>query len=176
MNRSLSASVGTLLGLWLSGTSLLAQNRSPLFGSLVPGAHAVGFMKRELRDSARLDLPKLDSAGRPQTADRSRRLVVHIWYPAAAAGAQAMTFRDYMFSHMPDTASDAARRADEANRRRFFAQFGTVADSAWSTLQRTRLLATMNAAPASGRFPLIVGQLRPLSTTVTNEYSRATAT
>ena len=170
MNRSLFATVGTLLGLGLFGTSLLAQSRSPLFGALVPGTHAVGFMKRELRDSTRFVLPKLDSAGRPQTADRSRRLVVHIWYPAATAGAQAMTFRDYMFSHMPDTASEAARRADEANRRRFFAQFGTVADSAWSTLQQTRLLATMNARPASGRYPLIVGQLRTLSTTVTNEY------
>ena len=170
MNRSqLLASIISSLALAFSA-ELAAQGRSPLFGSLVPGAHAVGFMKRELRDSTRFDLPKTDSAGRPQTADRSRRLVVHVWYPAAAGAASTMTFRDYMFSHLPDTASDATRRADEANRRRFFAQFGTVADSAWSTLQRTRLLAAANAAPASGRYPLIVGQLRTLSTTVTNEY------
>ena len=153
-----------------STARLPAQGRSPLFGSLVPGAHAVGFMKREMRDSTRFDLPKLDSTGRPRTADRSRRLTVHVWYPAVAGSAQPMTFREYMFSHLPDTISEARRRSDEANRRRFFAQFGTVSDSAWSTLQRTPLLARQTAAPASGRYPLVVGQLRTLSTTITNEY------
>jgi hypothetical protein len=171
MNRfNLSVTAIVVLALGTSAAGVSAQGRSPLFGSLVPGPHAVGFMKRGLRDSTRLELPKLDSAGRPQTADRSRPMTVHIWYPAAAGASQPMTFRDYMFSHMPDTVSDAARSTDEANRRRFFANFGTVSDSAWSTLQRTPLLATRNAPPASGRYPLVIGALRSLSTTVTNEY------
>ncbi|HUQ83299.1 MAG TPA: hypothetical protein VM076_19250 [Gemmatimonadaceae bacterium] len=136
----------------------------------MPGSHAVGFMKRTLRDSARFDVPKTDSTGRLETRDRSRQLTIHIWYPAARGSASAMTFRDYMFSHMPDTVSEARRRDDEANRRRFFGEFGTVTDSAWATLLATRLLASRNATPAGGRFPLVVGQMRTLSNTVTNEY------
>ena len=81
-----------------------------------------------------------------------------------------MTFGEYMFSHFADTVSDATKRTDEANRRRVFAQFGPVTDSAWNRLQATALLGRRDAAPASGRFPLIVGSLRRLSTTVTNEY------
>ena len=171
MNRlCLPATVVAIFALGAPVEPVPAQSRSPLFGSLTPGARGVGFMKREMRDSTRFDLPKVDSLGRPQTADRSRRLTVHIWYPAAAGSARPMTFRDYMFSHLPDTVSEARRRSDEANRRRFFTEFGTVTDSAWSRLQRTSLLATRNATPATGRYPLVVGQLRSLSTTVTNEY------
>jgi hypothetical protein len=81
-----------------------------------------------------------------------------------------MTFADYKFSHFADTVSETTRRTDEANRRRFFAQFGTVTDSAWSRLMGTALLARRGATPAAGRFPLVVGSLRRLSTTVTNEY------
>jgi hypothetical protein len=154
----------------LASSTAAAQGSSPLFGSLVPGSHAVGFMKRTFRDSARFDLPKVDSAGRLETRDRSRRLTIHIWYPASRGSATGMTFRDYMFSHMPDTASETRLRDDEANRRRFFGEFGTVTDSAWARLKGTRLLASRDATPASGRFPLVVGQLRTLSTTVTNEY------
>ena len=155
-------------------TSAVAAQRtpsaSPLFGALVPGPYAVGFTKIDLRDSTRYELPKLGRDGRPVTTDRTRRFSVHVWYPAAAASARAMTFADYMFSHFADTVSEATRRVDEANRLRFFAQFGTVSDTAWRQLMATPLLGRRNAPAAAGRFPLIVGSLRRLSTTVTNEY------
>lgn len=148
----------------------VAQSRSPLHGALASGPYAVGFMKREIRDPVRPEGPKLDASGRPVTTDRARRMSVHIWYPSATSSAPAMTFRDYMFSHHADTATDAFRRADEANRRRFFAQFGTVSDAAWARLTATPLIARRDATPANERFPLVVGMLRTLSTTVTNEY------
>ena len=50
------------------------------------------------------------------------------------------------------------------------AQFGAVTDDAWARLKQTPLLARPDAPAAGGRFPLIIGSLRPLSTTVTNEY------
>src|SRR5262245_59853622 len=140
-------------------TSVAAQrtpSASPLFGALVPGRYAVGFRKIELRDPMRYELPKLGGDGRPVTTDRTRRFTVHIWYPAAAASARAMTFADYMFSHFADTVSDATRRGDEANRLRFFAQFGTVSDSTWRRLMATPLLRRRDAPTAAGRFPLIV--------------------
>jgi hypothetical protein len=147
-----------------------AAPASPLHGALVPGRYAVGFTKLELRDPTRFDRPKVDRDGRPTTGDRARRFTVHVWYPAAASATPPMTFADYMFSHFADTASEATRRTDEANRRRFFAQFGTASDSAWQRLMTTPLLGRRDAAPANGRFPLIVGSLRRFSTTVTNEY------
>jgi tetratricopeptide (TPR) repeat protein len=159
-----------LVTIAIMAPTLGAQSRSPLHGTLASGPHGVGFMKRELRDPVRLDLPKLDAAGRPQSADRSRRMRVHVWYPTAQTAGQPMTFRDYMFSHHADTATDAYRRSDEANRRRFFGQFGTVTDTGWSRLLATPLHARRDASPTVGRFPLVIGMLRTLSTTVTNEY------
>lgn len=170
----------TAMMLWRAGvawaivaTAASAQrstSTSPLHGSLVPGRYAVGFTKIELRDPTRYDRPKVDRDGRPVSTDRARRFTVHVWYPAAPGSERAMTFTDYMFSHFTDTVSEATRQADESNRRRFFAQFGTVSDSAWQRLKVTPLLARLNAPAAEGRFPLIVGSLRRLSTTVTNEY------
>ena len=146
------------------------SSRSPLHGALAPGRYAVGFTKIELRDPTRYEGPKVDRDGRPVTTDRTRRFTVHVWYPAAVGSAREMTFADYMFSHFADTVSEATRQGDEANRRRFFNQFGTVSDSAWQRLKATPLSGRRNAPAAEGRFPLIVGSLRRLSTTVTNEY------
>jgi hypothetical protein len=170
MNRTLIPRAAVFAALVTIAADAAAQGRSPLHGALAPGRFGVGFMKRDLRDVTRAELPKLDASGRAQTADRSRPMTVHIWYPIAQSGAKAMTFRDYMFSHHADTASAATLRADEANRRRFFAQFGTVSDTGWERLLASPLFARPNAPAASGRFPLVIGMLRTLSTTVTNEY------
>jgi hypothetical protein len=97
-------------------------------------------------------------------------MTVHIWYPTGQSSGQPMTVRDYMFSHHADTVSDATLRSDEANRRRFFVQFGTVTDSGWARLLATPLLARRNTPPVNERFPLVIGMLRPFSTTVTMEY------
>ena len=167
--------LATLAGLVATCTlpQAVSAQQSPLFGSLVPGRYAVGFTRRELRDSTRPDLPKIDSAGRVETRDRSRLLTVHIWYPAARSTAAAMTFADYMSSHFADTAGQTARQATEANVRRFLNDFGPVSDSAWSALRRTPLLGRRNATAASGRFPLVVGSLRRFSTTGIRRLARA---
>jgi len=156
----------------VAGTAFAQQgaSRSPLHGALAPGRFGVGFNTIEVRDPNRFDQPKLDRDGRPVTRDRARRFTVHVWYPAAAASAQRLTVTDYMFSHFADTVSQVTRQADEANRRRFFTQFGTIDDAAWRRFMATSLLGRRDVAPATGRFPLIVGSLRRFSTTVTNEY------
>ena len=168
------ASVGrTVIGCLAIAATANAQepsSRSPLHGALAPGRYAVGFTKLEFRDAARYERPKVDHDGRTVADDRTRRFTVHVWYPAAAGSGPQLTFADYMFSHFADTVSEATRQTDEANRRRFFTRFGTVSDSAWNRLRTTPLLARRGGTPASGRFPLIVGSLRRLSTTVTNEY------
>jgi len=169
INRCLAV-VSVLLFIVLLPATLSAQT-SPLFGELKPGQYGVGFTKIQLKDSSRADLPKRDRAGKIETTDRARKIEVHLWYPAtASASARPMNFADYLFSHLPDSADEGARRTHEANVRRFLGQFGTVSDGAWTTLKETRLLARRDAAPAAGRFPLIIGSLRQLSTTITNEY------
>ena len=163
------AILGTVIGSSVV-SPLEAQRSSPLFGSLEPGRYAVGFTTKVYRDSTRFDLPKINTIGKPEIADRSRQLTVHIWYPAAASTARAMTVADYMVSHFADTASDATRRAQDANIRKFLADWGAISDSAWTAFRAAPLLARRNVAAATGRFPLIVGELRPFSTTITNEY------
>ena len=173
LNRCFTA-VSVLLLIVFIPATLSAQTSpqtSSLFGELKPGQYGVGFTKIQLKDPTRSDLPKRDRAGKIETADRAHKIEVHIWYPAAAsASAHSMTFADYMFSHLPSSADERARQKEEADFRNFLGQFGNISDSAWATLKETRLLAQRNATPASSRFPLIIGQLRPLSTTLTNEY------
>ena len=127
--------------------------QSPLHGALVQGPHAVGFRTLAIHD-----------------ASRSRPLTVLVWYPARPdAAGQGMTYAESMLAHLA-LAPEADRTAREAQGRQFFAQFGQVDDQAWARLKDTQLHARRDAAAADGRFPLLIGQLRPLSTTVTSEY------
>ena len=80
-----------------------------------------------------------------------------------------MTFADAMTEQLPvRSAVDVARR--EQGVRRFMGEFGGVSDDAWARLKATRLLARRDVPAANGRYPLIIGLLRPLSTSITNEF------
>lgn len=99
-------------------------------------------------------------------------MLVQVWYPAAAtasATAGVMTFGEATLAHV-DGESAEVRRERELATRRFFAQFGGLADEAWDRLLRMPMLARRDATAADGRFPLLIGTLRPLSTWVTGEY------
>jgi len=159
-----------VISTFVSSAPVQAQDRSPLHGGLVPGAHAVGFSIVEMTDPTRYSRPERDANGPVDPAARARRLKVHLWYPARTGStAAAMTFADAMTAHLQGrTADEIARRA--ADVRTFLTQFGPVSDANWSRLQTTPLLGRRDAPAANGRFPLIVGQLRPTSTTITSEY------
>ena len=141
---------GSLLA--ITSAALHAQNTSPLHGALRAGSHAVGFRTIAFHD-----------------ASRDRPLVAHVWYPAAAGAGPAMTFAEATVAHLEGRPAPELRQREEATRQ-FFVQFGGLSDAAWTRLMATPLLARRNAPPATGRFPLLIGMLRPLSTTVTNEY------
>jgi hypothetical protein len=114
-------------------------------------------------------MPKRDASGRIETADRARRFAVHVWFPAAGGSSTPMTFSEAATVHLAGL-SAAQLQAREADMRRFFAQLGPVADDRWAALLTTPMLARRDAPAAGGRFPLVIGQLRPLSTAVVNEY------
>lgn len=142
---------------------------SPLHGSLQAGPHAVGFTTIRMADASRPPSTREARSGQPSIV-RAREVVVHVWYPAVpGSGGAPMTFADAMIAHL-EGAPAAERQRREADTRRFLAQFGAVSDDAWDGLRKTTLLAHRDATPAPGRFPLLIGELRPLSTSITNEY------
>ena len=145
------------------------QQTSPLHGRMTPGPHPVGFAIREMADPTRPARADRDANGRPETSDRSRRIAVHVWYPAREASGRRMTVADAATAHLAGRPAEELRRR-ESDLRNFLGQFGSISDDTWSAFLRTPLRSQRDAAAASGQYPLIIGQLRPFSTSVTNEY------
>ena len=86
---------------------------------------------------------------------------MHVWYPAAAPGA-ALSIGDYL---------QAAGPAAATHRQDLPRLMGvTPSDAEWAQYTGVTLTAARDAAPAAGRFPLIVGMLRPVSVAVTGEH------
>jgi hypothetical protein len=160
-----NASVFLIVALSASVAAAQSDSSSPLHGGLEAGRHAVGFRTVTLHDASRPVLPARRPDGSAEPGDRARAITVHVWYPAQRTAAPALTVADYVTSADP-TEQENRRQA----LRQFLGQFGPVSEEAWSGLLRTPLLARREANPAEGRFPLIIGQLRPFSTTITNEY------
>lgn len=163
-----------LLVATISPLGLQPAHSSPLFGDLKPGPYAVGFKVIKITDSSRPAKPKQDYFGAHDNSDRARRLYVHLWYPAKPSTAAPLTFADYIYSSdrsWPHEMTETVRRSAQTDvRNRIQRFFGAFPDAAWSGLLQTKLLARRDAEPANGRFPLVVGTLRELSTTITNEY------
>ena len=163
-----------MLAAGLSGFGVSAEAnpavRSPLHGTLGAGPHAVGFRTVSVVDATRPSGPKRDASGVALSPERrGRRIDVHVWYPASPGTGPRLTVADYAIAHLPS--SDAVRIRERLDGlRRFLSQFGSLDDDMWSRLQATPLEGVREAPPARGRFPLLIGQLRPLSTTVTAEY------
>jgi tetratricopeptide (TPR) repeat protein len=146
-----------------------APQPSPLFDNMALGPHAVGFTVVSLSDPSRPSKPERDAAGQP-AADRSRTFRALVWYPARAqSGGQPMRVADALTAHLPAGADEEVRQRQQSLRQ-FLSQFGEVPDARWQALLDTPMLASRGAPPAGGRFPLVVGQLRPFSTTLTVEY------
>jgi tetratricopeptide (TPR) repeat protein len=138
-----------------------------VFGGLQPGPYAVGFRVLTLRDESRPVRAKKDYFGNADTTDRARLIAVHVWYPAVASNGSQMTIADAMDS----TEGVTTREASRNGKRAFIEQsFGEVDNQTWQRFLAMPLLARKEADPAPGKFPLLLGQLRPFSTELTNEY------
>jgi tetratricopeptide (TPR) repeat protein len=141
----------------------------PVFGELKPGPHPVGFRLIRLKDHTRLVRPKRDYFGTLDTADRARQINLHVWYPAAKTSDAPMNFEQYIYHSDFGALNEAARREQRKFARRYLFA-GQFSDTVWQTLLDSPMLARRNAREAAGKFPLVLGELRPLSNSITNEY------
>lgn len=134
----------------------LLSVRTLLFALLcalaVPSARAaasVGFRVLERTDASRVSpqFPK----GRP--------LQLSLWYPTAVTASPPLTYRDYYLLSVRELsfepASEAADREALARFTSFLGSAGVKPEEAESLLA-TKMRASRDAAPAPGRFPLIL--------------------
>jgi hypothetical protein len=165
LNRALSLVVAvTALAL---PRPALAQ-RPPMLGNIEAGPHAVGFRTMNVTDLSRMSGPKqADEKAKPE--DRARKLVLHVWYPATAADGPAMTVGDYLRSS--DGIGQPSGSFAAEHRQTFPRVFGfPPSDEEWTKYAALMLTARRDAPPATGRFPLLVGTLRPVSVVAMSEY------
>lgn len=139
------------------------------------GKFAVGFRIITLTDDTRIGKPGFDYLGEKNQGDLRRKITIHLWYPAQpGTGQKALRYQDYCFNYelsATDETLDAKAKEEQlANRRQSIENwFGKVKDSDWTDLLNRQMIAVEDAAPIKQKFPLLVGMLRSLSTSLTNE-------
>lgn len=159
---------------WL--LALVAQAQpNPFFANLPVGRYAVGFNVVTLTDESRVTKRLYTYFGEKEAGNRYRRVQLHLWYPSRPnSGSGTMSYGDYCaaesFSELNGATGEPLKtRLLNDQRATFQNFFGKLADADWEKLAKAPLLARKAATPLAERFPLLVGTLRPLSTSVTNE-------
>ena len=145
---------------------LIPAQANPIYQSLPVGKYAVGFKIFTLTDITRVDKPEYNYLGEKNEGDRSKKLTVHLWYPAQAnTGTKTLTYADYCYNNLLLNTSetiDASRKEGEiaARRRATENWFGKATDEDWKKLLETSMLARTEAMPVNEKFPLLIGMLR----------------
>ena len=158
----------------LLGQHALAQ-LSPMHANLPVGSHRVGFKIITITDPTRVSKPLLNYFGEKETEDRTRKIYVHLWYPAKpGSGKVPMTYGEYavndLFSATSDNvAENLVTGKLNSQRSSFEGFFGKITHEQWQKISGTTMLAFKDASFHNEKFPLLIGMLRPLSTSVTNE-------
>lgn len=139
-----------------SSTNIYAQTSS-LWGNLEPGSNSVGFKVIYLLDYSRNWKSKYNVDGQMQSGMRTRPLCISVWYPAKKqANIPKALYREYVFSKTADKdftqANAMLEERDVANLRRFF----NNSEQVFNELMATRMVASLNAPPSIGSFPLII--------------------
>ncbi|MBD2699069.1 hypothetical protein IC229_00355 [Spirosoma sp. BT702] len=165
----------TLISVLLIANLVTRAQSNPFFVNLPVGPHAVGFNVVTLTDDSRVTKRRYDYFGAKETGNRHRQVQLHLWYPAQRNSSNvAMTYGDYCaaesFSELNGSKDPALKtRLLNDQRATFDRFFGKLTDAHWTKLANSPLLARKAATSLPQRFPLLIGTLRPLSTSVTNE-------
>lgn len=125
----------------------------PLWGTLEPGQHDVGFRRVWTLDVTRVwpRSPALDS----MTGVVARPVRVDVWYPTVCTGLPGMVMRDYLEIMPPEPAyTDMVAVLRDWDS---YSYHGLAGDTAqFERLMGTQTAACQEAEPVDGRFPLIV--------------------
>jgi len=152
-------------------------DRPRLWGTLEPGRYAVGFRQLLLRDVSRPALAAEDGAR--VAAGRGRQMEIAIWYPARPTTRRAMPYGEYIdrLSQELDfgAVDESKRRLAERKFLELPAGLGGDTAALRRALPRLRTLSTaahLDAAAATGRFPLVLFQeyRAPASNSILAEY------
>jgi dienelactone hydrolase len=149
MNPAGAAAIAlaSAIGWWIPAAGAAPTAR--LWGPLEPGPHAVGFRVLAARDETR----RLAGTG------HARPIQISVWYPAAVAGSETLTYGDYVRLRASERTLEppSAAEADEALSvyRRFLGANGAPADAIALWLGAS-MSACQEARPASGRFPVVL--------------------
>ena len=157
-----------IVALALAAGSLISAAAAappPQWGALEPGPYAVGYRTIEHVDVSR------------RYGDRPRTLLVSVWFPAdVSRGGTPMPYRGYL----DDVAREwGGARAEELRAAAIGDLTGAALGSVESDGARAERLATLletptaairDAAPASGRFPLVLHVPGALTQSILLEY------
>lgn len=148
---------------------------SPIFTQLPVGKYTVGFKIITLTDDSRVTKPEFNYLGEKNEGDRRKKITIHLWYPAKAnTGKKTLTYGDYCYNELLSSTTEVIP-IDQKNGRLNNGKssverwFGKTTDEAWKKLTDTPMLAQTEATPVNNKFPLLIGMLRPVSTSITNE-------
>ena len=164
-----------MLTLALFSLANIFGQTNAVYENLPVGTYAVGFKIFTLTDDSRIVKPEYNYLGEKNEGDRRKKITVHLWYPAKAnTGKRTLRFEDYCYNNLLTSTNeviDKTQRDGQVNGRRRSVEgwFGKTTDDAWKKLLETSMLATAEAEPVKEKFPLLIGMLRPLSTSITNE-------
>ncbi len=135
------------------------------------GPHNVGFRILTLIDSSRV----MTNEPLAQPENRYRTIKVHIWYPTLSSSTSKMTTAKYMASQKwKDENGSVETLPDKSliygNKNAIRTWYGAFKESDWEQLKSLEWKASIGAGYHSQKFPLLIGELRPTSTFITNEY------
>ncbi|MGC4034868.1 MAG: hypothetical protein QM764_02830 [Chitinophagaceae bacterium] len=146
-----------------------------VYKNLPMGKHSVGFRIFTITDPSRIVQPEYNYLGEKITGDRKKKITVHLWYPCDAnSHNRQLVYSEYYYNRSFRITNDTIneqRKNNEINACKQSVErwWGKVNDTSWNELATMRMLAHAGAAPFRGKFPLLIGMLRPLSTAIVNE-------
>jgi dienelactone hydrolase len=147
-----------ILELLLLCTATYTCNASNFIPPNPPGTHGVGFRVVQQYDNARVYQQKIDlTTGAMATGERARPLQTLIWYPAKKPVGRQLQYGEYL--RLVATETVFARSDAEVDH-----ELAAALDDNYASLSTEQrrmamgqtMLATKNAAAATGKFPVII--------------------
>jgi hypothetical protein len=144
------------------------SDAGPVGGAyVVPGPHAVGYRVIDHWDRSRRTAPARDFEGRLNPDERAMPMQVSIWYPAQPGGTRMRVGEYHAVASRratlgPITESDVTASAAAIRTGMTFVIGVDVPQATADSIRDLRTAAARDAAPAAGRFPLLVTSLVPI--------------